>query len=95
MTHPIDGEKTIQGILELKWTENSPFQKQNMAFSRRENGLTAAPSSTVFAPVAKMRASKVFEELLIDDGSGIKVSSQSRKSEFRVFSIVHLNLCNF
>ena len=25
----------------------------------------------------------------------IKVSSQSRKSEFRVFSIVHLNIYNF
>ena len=25
----------------------------------------------------------------------VKVSSQSRKSEFRVFSIVHLNILNF
>ena len=27
--------------------------------------------------------------------SGVKVSSQSRKSEFRVFSIAHLNISNF
>ena len=45
--------------------------------------------------IAVCESWNVSDKYTWDNAGDLKLSSQSRKSEFRVFSIVHLNIYNF
>ena len=65
-------------------------------FPERINGLSPQTISVVdMVTLTFIReVHKCYCERGIDRCFPIKVSSQSRRSEFRVFSMVHLNMCN-